>query len=64
MSDKALTLDELREMGGEPYYHVSLQRDRVNHWAVLDPFVAEHIEAYHYGERWLAYRQKPEEGTV
>ena len=57
-----LTLDEMREMGGEPYYHVSLQGGE-NHWAVLDPFVSENIDVYDYGygKRWIAYRHKPEE---
>lgn len=57
---KPLTLDELKKMGGEPYYHVSLQGGE-NHWAILDQFIAKHIEDYHYGEYWLAYRSKPKE---
>lgn len=56
-----LTLEELREMGGEPYWHVGLQEDSAPpHWSILDPFFAKHIENYCYGERWLAYRRRPE----
>lgn len=58
-----LTLDELREMGEEPYWHVGLQDDsRPPHWSILDPFFAKHIEDYGYGVRWLAYRRKQEKG--
>lgn len=57
-----LTLDELREMGGEPYWHVGLQEDSAPpHWNILDPFYAKRIEDYGYGKRWMAYRRKPEE---
>ena len=60
--DDPLTPEELREMGGEPYYHVGLQDDsQAPHWAILDPFHAKHIEDYGYGKWWLAYRRKPEE---
>jgi hypothetical protein len=57
-----LTLDELRKMGGEPYWHVGLQEDSPPpHWSILDAHFAQHIEDYGYGERWLAYRRKPKE---
>ncbi len=57
-----LTLEQMREMGGEPYWHVGLQEDSVPpHWNILDPFYAKHIEDYGYGKRWIAYRRKPEE---
>lgn len=60
--DKPLTLDEMREMGGKPYWHVSLRKESPPpHWNILDPFYAQHIEGYKYGENWLAYRRKPEE---
>ena len=33
-----LTADELREMGGKPYWHVGLQEDSPPpHWNILDP---------------------------
>ena len=60
-----LTLDELRKMGGEPYWHVGLQKDSFPpHWNILDPIYAMHIEDYGYGKRWLAYRRNPEEGEA
>ena len=61
--NEPLTMDELREMGGEPYWHVGLQEDSPPpHWSILDAHFAQHIEDYEYGERWLAFRRKPEEG--
>ena len=53
--NKPLTPDELREMGGKPYFHVSLQNGQ-KWWAILDPYYARRVEDYHYGEYWLAYR--------
>ena len=56
-----LTMEELREMGGEPYWHVGLQKDSPPpHWNILDPLYAQHIEDYGFGKRWLAYRRKVE----
>ena len=60
-SNKPLTLEELREMGGQPYWHVGLREESPPpHWNILDPFYAKHIEDYRYGENWLAYRRPPE----
>ena len=57
-----LTLDELRKMDGEPVWCVSLgaELSRGNGWyiGVNNWFMNG------YGKTWLAYRQKPEEGTV
>lgn len=54
-----LTVEQIQEMGGEPYWHVGLQEDSAPpHWNILDPFYAKHIEDYGYGKRWLAYRRK------
>lgn len=59
--NEPLTLDELREMGGQPYWHVGLREESPPpHWNILDPFYAKHIEDYRYGENWLAYRRPPE----
>ena len=56
-----LTLEELREMGGQPYWHVGLREESSPpHWNILDPFYAKHIKDYRYGENWLAYRRPPE----
>lgn len=55
-----LTLNQLREMGGQPYWHVGLQKDSPEaHWKILDPFVARCPEDYGYGKRWLAYAYQP-----
>lgn len=55
-----LTLEQLREMGGQPYWHVGLQDDSPEpHWKILDLFVAKHPEDYGYGKRWLAYAYHP-----
>ena len=59
--NEPLTMEQLREMGGKPYWHVGLQEDsKAPHWVILDPFFAKHIENYGYGKRWLAYRRPPE----
>lgn len=62
MSDnRALTLEEMREMGGKPYWHIGLQKESPPpHWNILDPFCAKRIEDYKYGENWIAYRRPPE----
>ena len=58
-ANKALTLDELRQMDGEPVWCVSLgaELSRGNGWyiGVNNWFMNG------YGKTWLAYRQKPEE---
>lgn len=51
-----LTLEQLRKMAGEPYWHVGLQDDLPKpHWKILPRFVAQHPEDYEYGKTWLAY---------
>ena len=73
MSDKALTLDELRKMDGEPAWFVSLH-DGFASWGIVRVVemskvwfiaVAGAERAFGdldgYGKTWLAYRQKPEE---
>ena len=60
-SNEPLTLEELREMGGQPYWHVGLREESPPpHWNILDPFYAKRIEDYKYGENWIAYRRPPE----
>lgn len=58
--NEPLTLDELRDMGGQPYYHVSLQLKNGDGWEILDRLIAKHVEDYNYGKAWLAYRRPPE----
>lgn len=51
-----LTMDQLRKMEGQPYWHVGLQKDSPKpHWKILDPFVAKRPEDYGYAKSWLAY---------
>ena len=55
-----LTVEQLREVVGKPYWHVGLQEDSPKpHWEILDPFVSKHPEDYGYGKRWLAYAYPP-----
>ena len=70
--NKALTLDELRKMEGQPVYIV----ENTEYWAIVNSFdqAGVYLLSYgnpddygyfgFYGKTWLAYRQKPEEGTV
>lgn len=54
--DAPLSIEQLREMAGQPYWHIGLQDDSPKpRWKILDPFVAKHPEDYGYGKRWLAY---------
>ena len=63
-----LTLDELRKMDGEPVYIVDgdvawwdIVSFSLQGWLYL--VKGKQFRYSRYGE-WLAYRQKPEEGTV
>ena len=66
-----LTLEELREMDGEPVWVVPLNdfdilpaNYLVNAYAeqiVVDKFGA-YLDFEDYGKTWLAYRRRPEEG--
>ena len=63
-----LTLDELRKMDGEPVYIVDgdvawwdIVSFSLQGWLYLAK--GKQFRYSRYGE-WLAYRQKPEEGTV
>ena len=70
--NKTLTLDELRQMEGQPVYIV----ENTEYWAIVNSFdqAGVYLLSYGnpddygyfglYGKTWLAYRQKPEEGTV
>ena len=59
--NEALTPEELREMGEQPYWHVGLREESPPpHWNILDPFCAKRIEDYKYGKNWIAYRRPPE----
>lgn len=53
-----LTLEELKEMEEQPYWHVSLT-GHGDGYKILPEHVAKSPKDYKYGERWLAYRHKP-----
>ena len=69
--NEPLTLDELRRMEGQPVYIV----ENTEYWAIVNSFdqAGVYLLSYGnpddygyfglYGKTWLAYRQKPEEGT-
>lgn len=70
-----LTLDELRQMDGEPVWIKLFDTDEEflvlrNEWVDTrnpEPMILFHMRWYShadYGKTWLAYRQKPEEGTI
>ena len=70
-----LTLDELRQMDGEPVWIKLFDPDEEfwvlrNEWVDTrnpEPMILFHMRWYShadYGKTWLAYRKKPEEGTV
>lgn len=60
--DRPLTVEEMRQMGGKPYWHVGLQKESPPpHWAILEPIYAKYIEDYFYGDRWLGYRRPPKD---
>ena len=69
-ANSPLTLDELREMGGEPVWYV---RGECGWWRILDVICVSACEEFilfgdglrdfldDYGKTWLAYRHKPKE---
>ena len=64
-----LTLDELREMDGEPVWVQSPGVPEYGRWAIVEGvgenclFLHDDFTCHEYGKTWLAYRQKPEEGN-
>ena len=65
-----LTLDELRQMDGEPVWVQSPGVPEYGRWAIVEGvgenclFLHDDFTCHEYGKTWLAYRQKPEEGTL
>lgn len=64
-----LSLDELRQMDGEPVWakHCHGGEWVVVHWNIYGRITTAYnaeLRYDEYGETWLAYRQKPEEETV
>lgn len=68
--NKSLTMDELRQMDGEPVWVQSPGVPECGRWAIVEGvgenclFLHDDFTCHDYGKTWLAYRQKPEEGTV
>ena len=67
-----LTLDELRQMDGEPAYSIEItgreewlfRRDS-GFADMSGEFTSDDFMSWdNYGKLWWCYRQKPEEGTV
>ena len=68
-----LTLDELLQMDGEPVW-VEFQDGSGGCWGLVHITMFNHVVLAnglyctvgkpYYGKTWLAYRKKPEEGTV
>ena len=65
--NKSLTLDELREMDGEPVWVQSPGVPEYGRWAIVEGvgenclFLRDDFTCHDYGKTWLAYLQKPEE---
>ena len=68
--NKSLTLAELRKMDGEPVWVQSPGVPEYGRWAIVEGvgenclFLHDDFTCHDYGKTWLAYRQKPEEGTT
>ena len=74
MQDKALTLEQLRKMGGEPVWIVLLNIAKQSRyeivtevhedgiWMVCADDDNDYAAFGLYGKMWLAYRRPPEEG--
>ena len=72
-ANKILTLDELRQMDGEPVW-VEFQDGSGGCWGLVHIAMFTHIVFAnglfctvgkpYFGKTWMTYRRKPEEGTV
>ena len=67
---EALTLDELRQMDGEPVWVQSPGVPEYGRWAIVEGvgenclFLHDDFTCHEYGKTWLAYSQKLEEETL
>ena len=67
--NEPLTLDELRQMDGEPVWVQSPGVPEYGRWAIVEGvgenclFLHDDFTCHDYGKTWLAYRQKPEDET-
>jgi len=72
LDNGSLTLDELREMDGVPVWFETIDNDCIYEcgWAIVSTEyerIAGNSTYFHFedfGCVWLAYRHKPEEGTM
>lgn len=68
--NEPMTLDELRQMDGEPVWVQSPGVPEYGRWAIVEGvgenclFLHDDFTCHDYGKTWLAYCRKPEEGTV
>ena len=69
-SNDPLTLEELRELDGEPVYIVGINGSRASGWGLVrcearacQTFFAWYLFFEWYGKTWIAYRRRPEEGS-
>ena len=62
--NEALTLEQLREMDGEPVWCCGLNDCTVGSWMLVGKRCCENMESVagfeDYGVEWLAYRRPPE----
>ena len=65
-----LTLDDLRQMDGEPVWVQSPGVPEYGRWAIVEGvgenclFLHDDFTCHEYSKTWLAYRQKLEEETL
>ena len=65
-----LSLEQLREMDGEPVWIVQINDELRPFWGLVDAEDESAASRLYcamfedYGTEWLAYRRKPEEGTA
>ena len=68
--NQPLTMDELRKMDEEPVWVQSPGIPEYGRWAIVEGagenclFLHGDFTCHDYGKTWLAYRKKPEDGTV
>ncbi len=70
--NEPLTLEELLELGGDPVYAECISSPSMSCWGYIDDITNDFPEVFvgyfadfpveDYGEIWLAYRHKPENG--
>jgi hypothetical protein len=68
-ANEPLTIDELREMDGEPVFVASPGVEEYGHWGIVcgvddtagrTLYLRGDYSCHDYGKTWLAYRRQPE----